>query len=113
MGIGARTRVQSQFSATKGRTMSGRFTVAAFVLCAGSMFSQGQNPATQAPTAPAITTAPALNGAVIVSLATTTPNDKIYYTLDGATPTPSSEIYEAPFLVASSTTVKAIAANSP
>ena len=55
-------------------------------------------------------TTAARNGAVIVSLATRTPKAKIYYTLDGSTPTASSMIYEAPFLVASNLTVKALAA---
>jgi len=93
--------------------MSGRLIGAAILLCAGNIFSAAQNAATQAPAPPVITTAPALNGAVIVSLATTTPNAKIYYTLDGSMPTMSSEVYEAPFLVASRLTVKAIAAATP
>jgi beta-glucanase (GH16 family) len=58
---------------------------------------------------PTITTTPAQNGAEIVSLATTTPGATIYYTWDSSTPTTSSQIYEAPFLVASELTVNAIA----
>lgn len=49
------------------------------------------------------------NGAVIVSLAFTTPGSVIYYTVDGSVPTTSSTRYTAPFLVASNLTVKAIA----
>jgi beta-glucanase (GH16 family) len=58
---------------------------------------------------PTITTTAAQNGAVVVSLATTTSGATIYYTVDGTTPTTSSQIYEAPFLVASNLTVNAIA----
>lgn len=59
---------------------------------------------------PSIETTAALNGAVIVSLASTTSGATIYYTLDGSTPTTSSPIYEAPFLVASNVAVQAMAA---
>jgi beta-glucanase (GH16 family) len=59
--------------------------------------------------APTITTRPAQNGALLVSLASATPHAKIFYTEDGAAPTPASQPYLAPFLVAASLTVKAIA----
>jgi len=59
--------------------------------------------------APAITTTPALNGAVVVKLASTTSGATIYYTVDGSAPTTSSQIYQAPFLVASNLTVNAMA----
>jgi beta-glucanase (GH16 family) len=59
--------------------------------------------------APAVSTSAAQNGALIVTLATTTNGATIYYTVDGTTPTVSSQIYQAPFLVASNLTVKAIA----
>ncbi len=59
--------------------------------------------------APTIATTAAQNGAVVVSLASTTPGSTIYYTVDGSTPGASSQIYRAPFLVASKLTVKAIA----
>jgi beta-glucanase (GH16 family) len=49
------------------------------------------------------------NGAAVVSLTSATPGSVIYYTLDGSTPTTSSQVYQAPFLVASNLTVKAIA----
>src|SRR5580692_2639061 len=48
-------------------------------------------------------------GAEIVSLASTTAGAIVYYTVDGSTPTASSQRYQAPFLVASNLTVKAIA----
>jgi len=84
----------------------------------GSSSSPAPNPTpTPAPAAVAPTITPstnngAQNGAVIVSLATTTSGATIYYTLDGSTPTTSSQIYTAPFLVASNLTVNAIAAAS-
>ncbi len=59
--------------------------------------------------APSLSTKAAQNGAVIVSLASTTPGATIYYTVDGSAPTASSAQYLAPFLVASNLTVKAVA----
>jgi len=67
--------------------------------------------ATQA-AAPTITTAAAQNGAVLVSLASTASGATVYFTLDGSTPSTSSQVYKAPFLVASNLTVNAIAAAS-
>ena len=61
------------------------------------------------PAAPTASTKPAQNSAVIASLASTTSGATIYYTVDGSTPTASSQKYQAPFLVASNLTVKAIA----
>jgi beta-glucanase (GH16 family) len=60
-------------------------------------------------TAPTIAAASAQNGAVIASLATTTSGATIYYTLDGTSPTSASQVYQAPFLVASNLTVNAMA----
>ncbi|HZC43911.1 MAG TPA: family 16 glycosylhydrolase [Acidobacteriaceae bacterium] len=59
--------------------------------------------------APTITTTPAQNGAVIVILASATSGATVYYTLDNSVPTPSSQMYQAPFLVAANLTVNAIA----
>jgi beta-glucanase (GH16 family) len=64
----------------------------------------------QAAAAPVISTSSALNGAVVVTLTSATSGATIYYTVDGSTPTSSSQIYEAPFLVASNLTVSAMAA---
>ena len=60
--------------------------------------------------APTVTTAAAQNSAVIVTLADTTSGATIYYTLDGTAPTTASQVYQAPFLVSSNITVKALAA---
>ena len=70
----------------------------------GNMLTGGTPPA-----APTISTTAAQNGAVIVSLSDTSPSTVIYYTVDGSTPSPSSQQYQAPFLVASNLTVSAIA----
>jgi beta-glucanase (GH16 family) len=59
--------------------------------------------------APNVSTVSAQNGAVIVSLASPTAGAVIYYTVDGSTPTSSSQQYQAPFLVASNLTLNAIA----
>ena len=62
--------------------------------------------------APTTATTAAQNGAVIASLSDATANATIYYTVDGSTPTTSSQVYEGPFLVAANLTVKAIATAS-
>ena len=87
--------------------------------CGGSNGSGGGTtnpPPTTTPAAtPTVTTVPAPNGAsgaVVVSIASTTSGATIYYTLDGSTPTTSSQVYQAPFLVATNLTVKAIATAS-
>jgi len=77
----------------------------------GTGNSGGGSGATPA-AAPTVSTTAAQNGAVIVKLATTTGGATIHYTVDGAAPTASSQIFEAPILVASNLTVKAIAVAS-
>jgi beta-glucanase (GH16 family) len=72
------------------------------------VIGQTANASTAQLPAPAIATASAQNGAEIVSLASAVSGATIYYTVDGSTPTASSQIYHAPFLVASKLTVKAI-----
>src|SRR5260370_12769001 len=61
---------------------------------------------------PTMSTSAAQNGAVIVSLASATSGAAIYYTVDGSPPSPSSQQYQAPFLVASNLTLKAIATSA-
>jgi beta-glucanase (GH16 family) len=62
--------------------------------------------------APTVTTSAALNGAQIIALVDSTPGASIYYTLDGSTPTSSSTLYVAPFLLTSNVMLKAIASSS-
>ncbi|KAF6573596.1 chitobiase/beta-hexosaminidase C-terminal domain-containing protein [Paenibacillus sp. EKM212P] len=47
-----------------------------------------------------------------VTLSSTNSDDKIYYTIDGSTPTTSSTLYTSPIQVASSLTIKAFGVNS-
>jgi beta-glucanase (GH16 family) len=80
--------------------------------CGGSSGNNGGGGNQTAP--PTITTTTnaqtgVQGGAEIVSLASTTTGAIVYYTVDGSTPTSSSQQYQAPFLVASNLTVKAIA----
>jgi beta-glucanase (GH16 family) len=69
-------------------------------------------PQAAAPTVSTSTGDGVQNGAVIVTLASTTSGAIIYYTIDGTTPTTSSTQYIAPFLVASNLTINAIATAS-
>lgn len=62
--------------------------------------------------APTISTANAQSGASVVSLASTTPNATIFYTRDGSSPNLASPVYQGPFLVSSSLTLKAVATSS-
>ncbi len=67
------------------------------------------SPASNAVATPKISTSPAQNGALVVSLADTTSGAAIYYTLDGSTPTAASTRYFAPFLIAQNVSVEAVA----
>jgi beta-glucanase (GH16 family) len=77
--------------------------------CGGSGSSAGAPPPQAQVSAPSLTTKAAQNGAKIVYLATTTQGATIHYTVDGSTPTASSPVYQAPFLVFSNATVSAYA----
>ena len=78
--------------------------------CNGQSTGAGTGTTAATPAAaPVVSTVDAQNGAVIVSLAATTPGSKIYYTMDGSTPTAASQIYQAPFLISVNLSVKAIA----
>ena len=74
----------------------------------GSSSSSGGGGSTPA-AIPTIATSAAQNGAIILTLTDTTPGATIYFTTDGSTPTPSSQVYQAPLLVAANLAVKAIA----
>ncbi len=63
------------------------------------------------PSVPVFSTAPAENGAVILSVESTS-GATVHYTIDGSTPTPSSPTYQAPMLIFSNLTINAIAATS-
>ncbi len=90
--------------------MRGEATMLATVLlanalmcgCGGGNGGGGVSPAPP----PTISTTAAQNGAMIVSLASATSGAAIYYTVDGSTPSTSSQQYQAPFLVASNLTLK-------
>jgi beta-glucanase (GH16 family) len=90
-------------------TMLAAILVASALMCGcgsgGASGGGGMSPTSS----PMISTTAAQNGAVIVTLASATPGAAIYYTVDGSTPSTSSQQYQAPFLVASSLTLKAIA----
>jgi beta-glucanase (GH16 family) len=90
------------------------FVLSGLLMCGcggGNTSSAGPTQPTPAAT-PVISTSPAQNGALIVSITDTMAGATIYYTIDGTVPTPSSQIYQAPFLVITHLTVSAIAAGS-
>lgn len=86
------------------------FLSGGLLLMSGGVVPASAGGSSQQIPAPAVSTTAALNGAIIVSLATATSGATIHYTVDGSAPTTSSQIYEAPFLVDSNLTVQAIAA---
>ena len=82
--------------------------------CGSGGGTTGTNPppTATAAAAPNITTfsnSSAQNGAVTAVLGFTTPGSVIHYTLDGSTPTSASQIYQAPILVSTNLTIKALA----
>ena len=83
------------------------YSVLSIVLFSVPGPAQPAQPAQPQAVAPVITTRPAQNGAVLVSLASQTPSATIRYTIDGSAPGASSQIYFAPFLVAANLTLSA------
>ena len=81
--------------------------------CGGSDSGGSSTPVTPpvvATTAtPRVVAAAALGGATVVSLSSATAGATIYYTIDGSAPTTASQQYQAPFLVTSPQTVRAMA----
>lgn len=80
-----------------------------FCFSAASAARVGGRAGEEATAAPRITTIAGLNGAVIVTLSSGSPGAQVYYTVDGTTPTLRSTPYEAPFLISSNLTVRAVA----
>ena len=78
------------------------------LVTASCVCAAGAADALQATAAPRITTVAGQNGAVIVTLSTATRGAQVYYTVDGSTPTARSTPYEAPFLIWSNRTVRAV-----
>ena len=84
-------------------------TLTAWTGCGGAAASGDSDSKSQAAATPTITVSAAQNGAEIVSLSDSNSSATIYYTTDGTTPTSSSMVYEAPFLMTSSATIEAMA----
>ena len=93
-------------AAATALVLTGTLTLAG---CGGGVSSVPTAPSTPQSAMPSITSTAALNTAVVVKLASSETGAVIYYTVDGTAPSTSSQLYQAPFLVASSVTVKAIA----
>lgn len=79
--------------------------------CGGAANSGGGSGGSTTPqvATPTIATAAQLAGAQLVTLSDPTSGATIYYTLDGTTPTTTSQTYEAPFLIASNATLNVVA----
>lgn len=100
----------------KAATQAAIFLLSVFLIGCGGYGGGGGNGGGGGGSTPAaastVSTKAAQGGAVIASLSSTTAGAIVYYTVDGSTPSTASQIYEAPFLVASNLTVKAMVAAS-
>ncbi len=83
-----------------------------FCGCGGGGAAAPTPPAQTQVAAPTVQTKAAQNGAVIVSLASTTSGATVHYTVDGSAPSAASPVYEGPFLVAANVTLNAYATAS-
>jgi beta-glucanase (GH16 family) len=98
----------------KTMTGFGVFALALFGGCGGraANITVTPPPTLSQVAAPSVATKAAQNGAMIVTLASTTAGATIHYTVDGTTPVSASPVYEAPFLVAANLAVKTYATAS-
>jgi beta-glucanase (GH16 family) len=92
-----------------GAVMMHALFSAILLICACGGDGSASGAGTSSAATPVIAVTAAQNGAVIVSISDATPGATIRYTLDGRQPSASSQIYEAPFLVAAILTVNAMA----
>jgi beta-glucanase (GH16 family) len=84
--------------------------IAIFASCgnAGGGGASSSNPVA----APVFSITAAENGAVILTMSSGTDGSVVHYTIDGSTPTAASPTYQAPMLISSNLTIKAIATAS-
>jgi beta-glucanase (GH16 family) len=90
------------------KSMLAAIVLSSALLCGCGVGGSSTSSSVTTAVAPTIYTTNAQNGAVVVSL-TAASGATIHYTVDDSTPTTASQIYRAPFLVASNLTVKAVA----
>jgi beta-glucanase (GH16 family) len=108
-------------SASGSEYKPGRATLLAAIALSGALFcgcgggstvSKGSGTPPPLTPTPTLSTTPAQNGAVLVTISSTASGATLYYTLDGSIPDQYSSQtfpYEGPFLVASNLTIQAIA----
>ncbi|MDT8067685.1 MAG: family 16 glycosylhydrolase [Terriglobia bacterium] len=99
--------------------MKGKFILAFSLIAIIAMLACGGGSSTSsggdgggrssAVSTPTISMTAQLNGGQLISMADSTSGTSIYFTLDGSTPTTSSALYVAPFLLTTNATLKAVA----